>query len=123
MSFDVLQDKIREMKNPTVAGLDARIEYVPEYIRKAVFEQYGVLHYCKPNVSNFVARTTSMALSNIFVPLFFKIGDVGGVLSMIQCSAGFRKGVYMYGGKPVNDYVASHFNLPSNNIDIYLAAF
>ena len=35
MSFDVLQDKIREKKNPTVAGLDARIEYVPEYIRKA----------------------------------------------------------------------------------------
>ena len=42
MSFDVLQDNIREMKNPTVAGLDARIEYVPEYIRKAAFEQYGV---------------------------------------------------------------------------------
>ena len=42
MSFDVLQDKIREMKNPTVAGLDARIEYVPEYIRKAAYEQYGV---------------------------------------------------------------------------------
>ena len=40
MSVDVLQDKIRLMKNPTVAGLDARIEYVPEYIRKAAFEQY-----------------------------------------------------------------------------------
>ena len=42
MSFDVLQEKIREKKNPTVAGLDARIEYVPEYIRKAAFDQYGV---------------------------------------------------------------------------------
>ena len=42
MSFDILQDKIRGMKNPTVAGLDARIEYVPEYIRKAAFEEYGV---------------------------------------------------------------------------------
>ncbi len=42
MSFDVLQDKIRAVKNPTVAGVDARIEYVPEYIRKAAFEQYGV---------------------------------------------------------------------------------
>ena len=42
MSFDILQDKIRAMKNPTVAGLDARIEYVPEYIRKAAFEEYGV---------------------------------------------------------------------------------
>lgn len=42
MSFDILQEKIREKKNPTVAGLDARIEYVPEHIRKAAFEQYGV---------------------------------------------------------------------------------
>ena len=42
MSFDVLQDKIRLMKNPTVAGLAARIEYVPEHIRKAAYEQYGV---------------------------------------------------------------------------------
>ena len=41
MSFDVLQDKIRAMKNPTVAGLDARIEYVPEHIRKAAFEEHG----------------------------------------------------------------------------------
>lgn len=42
MSFDVLQEKIREKKNPTVAGLDARIEYVPKYIRKEAFEKYGV---------------------------------------------------------------------------------
>jgi len=42
MSFDVLQDKIREKKNPTVAGLDARIEYVPECIRQAAYEKYGV---------------------------------------------------------------------------------
>ena len=41
MSFDLLQDKIRAMKNPTVAGLDARIEYVPEHIRKAAFEAHG----------------------------------------------------------------------------------
>ena len=42
MSFDILQDKIRAMKNPTVAGLDARIDYVPEYIRQAAYEEYGV---------------------------------------------------------------------------------
>ena len=41
MSFDVLQDKIRGMKNPTVAGLDARIEYVPQHIREAAFEEFG----------------------------------------------------------------------------------
>ena len=42
MSFDVLQEKIIETQNPTVAGLDARIEYVPEHIRRVCYEQYGL---------------------------------------------------------------------------------
>ncbi len=41
MSFDVLQKKIIEKKNPTIAGLDARIEYVPEHIRAKYVAQYG----------------------------------------------------------------------------------
>lgn len=41
MSFEVLQDKIRELKNPTVAGLDARVEYVPPYILEKYIAQYG----------------------------------------------------------------------------------
>ncbi len=41
MSFDVLQDKIRSTKNPTVAGLDPRLEYVPEHIQRAAFKEKG----------------------------------------------------------------------------------
>ena len=41
MSFDVLQDKIRAKKNPTVAGLDARVEYVPPFILKKHTEKHG----------------------------------------------------------------------------------
>ena len=41
MSFDILQEKIREKKNPTVAGLDARIEYVPVHIQKRSYEEFG----------------------------------------------------------------------------------
>ncbi len=41
MSFDVLQEKIIRMKNPTVVGLDPKPEYVPEHIRKASYEQFG----------------------------------------------------------------------------------
>lgn len=88
-----------------------------------VFEQYGVLHYCKQNVSNQVARTTSMALSNIFVPILSLMGEMGGIQPMVKLDEGFKLGVYMYYGKPVNAYVGSHFNSHSNNIDIYLAAF
>lgn len=41
MSFDRLIDKIKEMKNPTVAGLDPKLGFIPDYIRKASFEKYG----------------------------------------------------------------------------------
>lgn len=88
-----------------------------------VFEQYGVLHYCRPNISNNIARTTSMALSNIFVPLVFSMGDVGNIQTKIKVDPDFRMGVYMYSGKLVNQYVADHFNLLSTDISIYLSAF
>ena len=41
MSFERLQDKIREMKNPTVAGLDPKLEYVPAFIKEKYFRKYG----------------------------------------------------------------------------------
>ncbi|MCR4925164.1 MAG: orotidine-5'-phosphate decarboxylase [Clostridiales bacterium] len=41
MSFDRLIDKIVEMKNPTVAGLDPKLDFIPDYIKKAAFERYG----------------------------------------------------------------------------------
>ena len=41
MPFDELQDKIRAMKNPSVAGLDARLEYVPEHIRAEKLKEFG----------------------------------------------------------------------------------
>lgn len=88
-----------------------------------IFEQYGVLHYCKPSISNNVARTTSMAFSNIIAPLIFLLGDMGTIQTTIKSEVCFRSGVYMYCGKPVNNYVSNHFNLLSNNLDLYLSAF
>ncbi len=41
MSFDVLQEKIKAKKNPTVAGLDARVEYVPPFILKKHTDRLG----------------------------------------------------------------------------------
>lgn len=38
MSFDRLIEKIIEMKNPTVVGLDPKLEYVPEYIKRRYME-------------------------------------------------------------------------------------
>ena len=41
MSFDRLIEKIVKMQNPTVVGLDPKLEYVPEYIRKKAIAKYG----------------------------------------------------------------------------------
>ena len=41
MSLDRLIEKIEQTQNPTVAGLDPKLDYVPEYIRKRCFEKYG----------------------------------------------------------------------------------
>lgn len=39
--MDLLIRKIIEKKNPTVAGLDPKLDYVPEYIIRKNFEKYG----------------------------------------------------------------------------------
>lgn len=41
MSFDRLIEKIIEMKNPTVVGLDPKLEYVPQFIRRRYQESDG----------------------------------------------------------------------------------
>ncbi|MDE5834403.1 MAG: orotidine-5'-phosphate decarboxylase [Ruminococcus sp.] len=41
MSFDRLIEKIIEMKNPTVVGLDPKLEYVPAYIKRRYLDDDG----------------------------------------------------------------------------------
>ncbi len=41
MAFDRLIEKIVETQNPTVAGLDPKLEYVPASIKNACFEKHG----------------------------------------------------------------------------------
>lgn len=39
--IDTLINKIIEKKNPTVAGLDPKLDYVPEDMKQAAFSEYG----------------------------------------------------------------------------------
>ena len=41
MSMDILQEKIRQKKNPTVAGLDPRLDYIPAHILEEAYAKYG----------------------------------------------------------------------------------
>jgi len=41
MFIDNLIEKIKEKNNPTVVGLDPKIDYVPNFIKEEMFEKYG----------------------------------------------------------------------------------
>jgi len=41
MSMDRLLEEIVKKNNPTVAGLDPKLEFVPQFIRDEAFEKYG----------------------------------------------------------------------------------
>lgn len=41
MSMDRLLERIVKMQNPTVAGLDPKLIYIPEHIREKSYEKYG----------------------------------------------------------------------------------
>ncbi|OJV44926.1 MAG: alanine dehydrogenase [Bacteroidales bacterium 36-12] len=92
-------------------------------ISDPVYEKYGVIHYCVPNIPARVGRTSSIALSNLFAPILLKIGNSGSVKKAINESSGFRNGVYVFGGVLVNRLIASYFGLNSNDIGLFLTGY
>ena len=45
MSIQTLVEKIKEKGNPTVAGLDARLEYIPQHISRTYTWQLVLISY------------------------------------------------------------------------------
>lgn len=87
------------------------------------FEKHGVIHYCVPNITARVARTSSIAISNVFAPLLSEIGDAGGIKQYLKEDAGLRHGVYIYNGILTNSYLGSLYGIPSRDINLLMAAF
>jgi len=88
-----------------------------------VFTKHGVIHYCVPNIPSRVARTASIALSNVFAPILTKIGDAGGIKNRLREDPGLRKGVYLFNGIVTNQVIGQRFGILSKDIDLLLAAF
>jgi alanine dehydrogenase len=88
-----------------------------------VYTKYGVMHYCVPNIASRVARTASIALSNVFNPILLSIAETGGVQKQLKQEVGLRHGVYIYNGILTNDRIGNYFGIPSKDIDLLMAAF
>ena len=88
-----------------------------------VFVKHGIIHYCVPNISARVGRTSSIALSNIFTPIILKIGESGSVRQSVADSSGFRHGAFVFNGIMVNRLMGDYYNIPSNDIGLFLTGY
>ncbi|TLX77559.1 alanine dehydrogenase [Labilibacter sediminis] len=88
-----------------------------------VFIKHGVIHYCVPNVASHVARTATIALSNIFAQMILQVADSGNIDTLVKEDSGFSNGIYIYKGILTNHYIGETFSLPSKDIGLLLAAF
>ena len=87
-----------------------------------VFTKHGVIHYCVPNIASRVARTASIAISNILTPIIQQVGDEGGIDEVIYLNNWFMKGVYAYRGSLTNLGLAKKFNLGYKDLNLLMAA-
>jgi alanine dehydrogenase len=86
--------------------------------KNPTFTKYGVIHYCVPNLAARVARTATMAFSNIFTPMLLQLAKNGGVEEMIYNKTWFMKSVYSYKGSLTNLLLARKFNMGYKDISL-----
>lgn len=87
-----------------------------------IFEKHGVIHYCVPNIPSRVSRTSSIAISNVIVPILINIGQRGGAYNLIKTDDGFRKGVYTLNGMMTNKTLSDMFDLQYKDLDLIISA-
>jgi alanine dehydrogenase len=86
-----------------------------------VFVKHGVIHYCVPNIPSRVARTASIAISNVFAPLIAGMGETGEEGKHLKENIGLRHSVYIYNGILTNETLGRKFGIPSKDMDLLMA--
>jgi alanine dehydrogenase len=127
--FVVTEEMVKEMKKGAVIidisidqggcieTSECRTQKDPSFIK------HGVVHYCVPNLPSRVARTASIAISNVFLPLLIQMGESGGITPFLKGNTGVRNGVYIFNGILTNEFIGEHFGIPSKDIELLMAAF
>jgi alanine dehydrogenase len=127
--YYITEDMIRMMKKGAVI-IDLSIDRGGciettecRALRDPVYEKHGVVHFSAWNLPSRVARTASIALSNIFTPLLQNIADSGGMTQVLKNDTGLRNGAYLYNGILTNQTLGQKFGILSKDLDLLLSAF
>lgn len=127
--YFITEDMVKEMKRGSVI-IDLSIDQggcieTSEYrtLQDAIYIKHNVIHFSVPNLPSRVARTASIALSNILSPILVTVGNSGGFKPFLKANLGVRNSVYVYNGILTNENLGNRFGIPSKNIDLLIAAF
>ena len=74
-----------------------------------IFVEEGIIHYCVPNITSSVARTSSRALNNIVLPFILEITR-NGLKSICENNSILISGIYIQNGKCINSGIADLFD-------------
>ncbi len=86
-----------------------------------VFIKHNVIHYCVPNIPSRVARTASIAISNILTPILLSIAEEGGIENSLRKHEYLRNGIYAYNGLLTNAVLSKNFNIPFTDLNLILS--
>jgi len=127
--YFITEDMVKEMKKGSII-IDISIDQggcieTSECRSHAdpAYTKHDVIHYSIANLPSKVARTASIALSNIISPILVNMGNSGGIKPFLKADLGVRHGVYIYNGILTNENIGNRFEIPSKDIDLLMAAF
>jgi len=75
-----------------------------------VFVEEGITHYCVPNITSAVSRTSTKVLSNVVTPYLLQIGELG-IDQALKDNSSLARGVYAYNGSLTKKNIADRFGL------------
>ncbi|WGV59247.1 alanine dehydrogenase [Brevibacillus brevis] len=119
----VTEDMVKEMSPGSVivdVAIDqgGSIETVDRITThdKPTYEKHGVIHYAVANMPGAVARTSTLALTNVTVPYAVQLANKG-YAQAIRDNKALAKGVNVIDGKVAYKAVADAHNLPYASIE------
>jgi len=127
--YYITEDMVRTMKKGAVV-IDLSIDRGGciettecRAMHNPVYEKHGVVHFSAWNLPSRVARTASIALSNVFTPLLQGLADSGGITQLLKYNQGVRNGAYLYNGMLTNETLGQKFGIISKDLDLLISAF
>jgi alanine dehydrogenase len=121
-------DMIKQMKRGAII-VDVSIDQGgcfetsrPTSHQHPVFQEFGITHYCVPNIASRVPHTASYSLSNYLAGMLLKMGEAGDIHHYILRDKPFSNGIYIYNGALTNKNIADSLGLPFRDLDLLTSA-